>query len=197
MTEIWKRTGVSTKELFEVYKNEGGKLPYMKYKKIIELFHKKVTDKVVTIGYEFQLPYHSGLLKVVQLVRKYKVLENGNIKASPDWGTSNKLKAELIANGELPLEMYKNENKKIIGNNGGKPWIVYYTTTTYFSWVFVNHIFQKNWFEFTFQITDGNAEKLSAGINDNSYLLFKVRENNGSNKDLIQLRNTPKSSIDI
>lgn len=175
MATIRREGEMNLKDLYKIYIREGGVLSYNKYKEVIETFNKELIQKIIKTGYEFEAPYRCGIIKVIQLERRYSVTETGTIRGAIDWGESNKLKAVIIANGDLPLK----------GDNGGEPWLCYHTSATYFSWVWTAHINMKNCLRYTFDITTGNSRILSKSINDNSYLLFKLRKRNGTNKDCL------------
>lgn len=184
---IIKREGEKNlQDLYKVYVREGGILSYIKYKEVVSLFMKEIIEKIIKVGYEFSMPYHVGLIKVVQLERIITVKEDGKIRASIDWGESNKLKAKLIKEGKVPLEAYKDENgKKTGGHNNGVPWLCYFTSPTFFRWVWTAHVNQPNCLQYTFDITSTNASALSKSITDKSYILFKLRNRNGTNKDYL------------
>lgn len=185
MATIRREGEYNLQDLYKIYIREGGILSYNKYKEVVSSFMKKLIEKIIKTGYEFSMPYHCGLIKVIQLERKYSITERGTVRGAIDWGESNKLKAEIIERGEIPLVNHRDEDNNITGNNGGVEWLCYHTSTTYFSWIWTAHISMKNCLRYTFDITQTNSRKLSSSISDNSYLLFKLRKNNGTNKDYL------------
>lgn len=186
MATIRREGEMNLQDLYKIYTKEGGVLSYNKYKEVIIAFNKELINKIIKTGYIFVAPYKCGTIKVIQLERKFTIKEDGKIKGAVDWGASNKLKAEIIERGEIPYKAEKDSNNKIIGDNGGVEWMCYFTTPTYFSWAWTANINMKNCLEYTFDITDTNALTLSRSITDNSYLLFKLRKRNGTNKDYLR-----------
>lgn len=185
MATIRREGEMNLSDLYKVYKKDGGELPYNKYKEVMNVFVKNIMTKIMITGYRFSMPYHCGLMQVIQLERKVKIKDNGNIKGSVDWGESNKLKQKIIDDGGLPLKMFKDDKGNIVGDNGGQAWICYFTTPTYFKWAWTAHINMKNCLRYTFDVTRDNSNTLHENINDNSYILFKLRKNNGNNKDYL------------
>lgn len=173
-------------DLYKIYVREGGILSYLKYKEVMEMFMKEIIKKIVSTGFEFSMPYYCGLLRVQQIERKFSIKEDGTVKGAIDWGNSNKLKADIIERGELPLVVYKDDKGEKIGDNGGTAWLCYFTTSTYFCWTWVSHINMKNCLKYKFDITWSNSKILSSSINEDSNLLFKmINKDNGTNKDYI------------
>jgi hypothetical protein len=185
MATLRKEGELNLSDLYKEYVNNGGVLSYNKYKEVVTSFIKKILDKIITTGYEFDMPYKCGLLKVIQLERMVSTKEDGTLKGAIDWGNTNKLKAEIIERGEVPLIVYKDENGNKTGNNGGVPYLCYHTTKTYFRWMWTGNAGMHNFLKYTFDITKDNSLLLCKSINDNSYLLFKLRQRNGNNKDYL------------
>lgn len=185
MATIRKEGELNLSDLYKVYLKQGGLLSYNDYKKVVVAFIEEMMKKIITTGYRFSMPHYCGQLAVIQLERKYSIKENGNIRGAVDWKNSQRVKKEILERGGVPLVNEKDENNNIIGNNGGEEWMCYHTSPTYFSWAWTSHINMKNCLKYTFDITKYNSRNLSASINEDSYLLFKLRERNGTNKDYL------------
>lgn len=187
MATIRREGEMNLRDLYKIYtKEQGGILSYNKYKEVVESFMKEMMNKIIKTGWEFSMPHHCGLIKVVQLERVFSITDTGVIKGAIDWHSSNKLKAEMIERGELPLEVFKNELGVRTGDNGGSPWLCYFTSKTYFSWIWTAHINMRNCLRYKFDVTWTNSQLLSKSINEDSYLLFKLRKRDGSNKDYLR-----------
>lgn len=198
MATIRREGEKNLRDLYKIYTSEGGILSYNKYKEVIELFMKEIIQKIIKTGYEFSMPYRCGLIKVIQLARTVTIKEDGTIKGAVDWGESNKLKAEIIKRGDIPLSSVKDENGKTTKEtNGGVPWLCYYTSKTFFSWVWIAHVNMRNMLRYKFDVTYTNSCHLSASITDSSYLLFKLRKRDGNNTDYIRGILDTASTVEI
>jgi len=90
-----------------------------KYKDILSNFFKSVGVKLVE-GKKFNLNNSNGYLAIRRVERSF-------YKPRINWGASNKYKQKIIDEGGTPLS----------GDNGGKPWLVYFTDDEYFrlAWI--------------------------------------------------------------
>lgn len=174
---------INTKDLYKLYrKNSDGVLSYNEYKSIIAAFHKKISELIIQ-GALWEMPYFLGLQKVVLKKRKFTIKENGMVKGQINWGESNKRKANLIENQELPLAYYKDEEGNIIGDNGGKEWLVYHITPFYPLWIRVNNPFLKNSYKCKFSPTRHNEKTLAANIDENAEFIYHEAINNETHKN--------------
>jgi hypothetical protein len=163
---------INTEDLHRWYKKEGGKLGYEQFKSIIATFNYAVSQRV-NEGYLFVLPHHLGTIKVIENKRKVKLSKRGDgVVAAVDWGTSNKIKAEILSRGGLP---YREENG--VGN-GGEKWLVYHTSPVYYTIIRVVDLQLKNHSLYEFKPTWHNQRGLQKIIDENSSLLFKQGEVN-------------------
>lgn len=101
---IYKKTGDSIIEI----------MSHDKYRDIISNFFKAASTDLME-GKKLNLLNNSGYLFIKRIERSFK-------KPRVNWGESNKQKQEHIDNGDIPLK----------GNNGGKPWLIYFTDDEYF-----------------------------------------------------------------
>jgi hypothetical protein len=95
---------------------------------IIGLFNTKIIDKILT-GYIFHLGYSLSYIKIkakdVSTRKKKKV----------DWGTSNKLKKEILERGGIPFEVIeRTEDGKILTTNNGEHWLNYHNKQIEYLW---------------------------------------------------------------
>ena len=171
---------INTKYIYDKYVLKGGKMSYPAFKELLFAYNKAMIAECIATGNEWILRGNSGVIKVGKIKRKMKVSEYGTIKAAIDWNASNKLKREIIARGELPYEAIKDEIGNKIGDNGGVEWLVYFTSTYYYSWKYSPAIFLKNSFKYKFDMSWTNSRALSHSINDNSELLYKLVDKNES-----------------
>src|SRR5574343_247783 len=91
------------------------------FKETIYKFNNKISDEIIFKGYCFELGFRLGWIKIKKLdvsTRKKKKI---------NWGESNKLKAEILAKGGLPFKAYYDDNKTLIGDNGGEKWHIYHS----------------------------------------------------------------------
>lgn len=197
MGTLRKEGELNLNDLYKVYLKRGGLASYKEYKLVVETFMKEATNQIIKTGWIFSMPHYCGQLSVVQLERKFTVTDKGTIKGKIDFGASNKLKQEIIDRGELPLVNYKDNEGNIIGNNGGINWLCYQIDPTYFSWVWSTHINLKHGLDYKLYITKDNSLKLSKSITENSYLIFKLRQRNGTNKDYLRKILTARSAVEI
>lgn len=152
----------STKDFYSRYRKDTDKLiSYNTYKRVVYLWNQLIVKKIME-GFKFEAPHSMGIFEILRCDRNHSV-------KIPDWGASNKLKEEIIARGDIPLEYYKNEKGEITGDNGGANWIVYFTDDTYLKFNWYKTIATRcvsNSLYYKFQCTDGN-KKLIRKIKNN------------------------------
>lgn len=90
-------------------------ISYKKYSFILKRFNDLLIDKLIE-GYKFHPGFNIGAIYIKQKKQSDNAI---------NWKASNEKKAELIANGKLPLKKYKDDEGNIIGDNGGEEWIVF------------------------------------------------------------------------
>jgi hypothetical protein len=163
---------LNTAATYKSYKEAGGKLAYDVYKEIIFTFHKKMINACISTGNEWHLQSHLGRISIIRAKRKFTVLEDGSIRGSVDWGESNKKKKRILDSGQLPLEVYKDEKGNKVGDNGGVPWLCYFTDTYYYLWKYTPNLYLSNSLDYKFSMSWANTKKLSASINEDSPLLY-------------------------
>ncbi len=101
-------------------KNKKAALPYWMFKEVVSRVHKKASDSII-FGAMFNLQNNLGYLRIKKIKRNY-------LKAVPDWGASNKLKAQLVREGKTP------KNKE---NPQGEEWMVFFSDSWYLRWAWV------------------------------------------------------------
>jgi hypothetical protein len=120
--DFWGKRGYAIKNRY-IYKKAGDKVieitSHDKYRDIVENFFKAACTSLIE-GKKLNLMYNSGYLFIKRVERSFK-------HPSIDWGGSNKFKQQLIDEGRTPLQ----------GDNGGVPWLVYYTDDEYYrlAWI--------------------------------------------------------------
>jgi len=174
----------STNTLYKIYAENGGTLSYSVFYKLVNEYHKAMVDECIK-GYKWSLPFNLGLIKIVMSKRKYTVLPDGAIRGSVDWGKSNKLKAEILEKGQVPLKVFKDEEGNKIGDNGGVAWLCYFTDSFYYCWTHITNIYLMNATKYGFDFSWSNSRKLSASITKDSEFLYEKRKD-GSVKDYLK-----------
>lgn len=123
--------------------SEFSTINYKEFKVIIENMNKKVCIDIIE-GKSLKLGYNLGYIYIKEFKRKFKISENGKYNTRKNWGESKRRKKQLLSEGRLPIKYYKDETGKIVGNNGGEEWIIYYTEDNIlrFSWwkMIINNI---------------------------------------------------------
>lgn len=110
---------------------------YPLYKFIIAQQNKLNSSEILK-GETLNLGFRIGAIRI-QKKKRYKGDENvenfdpHNYKVV-NWGESNKFKAELIKRSILPYKAIKDVNGKIIGDNGGHKWLMYFTDDFSYWW---------------------------------------------------------------
>lgn len=162
---------LNTRYFYELYKQKGGVVSYQIFLKVMNLYHQKITDSCVKDGLGICLRSNVGFLGIHRYTRKPKVKENGKLSAYINWPESNKLKKKIIEEGNTPLIHYKDEEGKIIGDNGGVPWLCYYTTTSFLKWLYTPNMYLKGHLNVVFKISWSNSKKVPKYANeDNDFI---------------------------
>tara|TARA_R100001086_G_C11813313_1_gene252179 strand:- start:721 stop:1269 length:549 start_codon:yes stop_codon:yes gene_type:complete len=125
---------INNKQMYlEFLKEEGltkETLPYNKYTSVIKMHNIEVMRQLIEENKSYNMDFLLGSLMIIEKRRKIRISENGNHYTSINWPESNKKKKELLEQGRLPKEVYKDEHGKITGDNGGENWIIYSTSET-------------------------------------------------------------------
>lgn len=126
----------------EILKLKKRNQTYKVYKFIIGEFNKKTSIEILN-GESLNLGFRLGSIRI-QKKRRYKGDENvesfdpHNYKVV-NLGESNKFKQELIDKGFIPYKAIKDENGKVIGDNGGHKWLIYFTDDFSYWWYWNKH----------------------------------------------------------
>jgi hypothetical protein len=112
----------STKDSYKLFSfmHPDAKIPYWMYKEVISRVNKKASMSIIAGGM-FNLLSNLGYIRIKKIRRNY-------MKPVPDWGASNKLKAQVIAEGKTP----KDQN-----HPDGEEWMVFFTDPWYLRWAWV------------------------------------------------------------
>lgn len=111
----------STKDMYIYYKMKQPKgvkvVPYWMFKEVIGRFNKKCANSVI-FGQVLNFQSRLGYLLIKKIRRNYE-------KPVVDWGESKKMKAEIIASGQIPRD---DEHPD------GENWLNYYSDPWYLRW---------------------------------------------------------------
>ena len=103
-------------------------ISYRTFCDIIKTFNKKCTERIIEEDAVLDMGFDLGnIMKVEHKLMPRIGTTNGNLRASINWPASHQKKKDIIARGGTPLQMIKDENGKILGDNGGEEWMIYYT----------------------------------------------------------------------
>lgn len=98
------------------------------FKEIIYRFNTKISDEILK-GYIFRPGSGIGNTRIK------KVRTDNRKKKRVNWNESNKLKAQIIAEGNIPFKVTeRNEEGKPVTDNGGVKWLVYFNTSFDYLW---------------------------------------------------------------
>lgn len=143
----------------EFRKKSDLKISHGLYNHIIKRLHNKIIEKLLE-GHSVKLPYSLGVLVIKRSERNNPL---------PNWGESNKNKAELIAQGKLPLKVTKRDKD---GNpcedNGGERWVVYHNDPYYYELVWIKNTatkFVPNSKYYRMKTLDTMKDKISERMN--------------------------------
>lgn len=98
-------------DMYRTYVKENkleDKIDYSLYSKILNLFNKKISKKVMEESFEYMLPYRLGNLRIKKYKPSRKIDENGNLDykgLSPNWKATKEL---------WKKDEEAKENKKIV-----------------------------------------------------------------------------------
>lgn len=162
---------LNTKYFYKKYKEKGGILDYSIFFRIMDAYFQKATDIIVSEGIALNMRSNLGFLSIVSRERKVVLKDNGQLIGAINWDNSNKLKAQILKEGKVPLENYKDINGKIIGNNGGVPWLCYHTEPIYYQWSYTPNIYLKNCKKIKFEPSWTNKRKIGKLIDKDNEVL--------------------------
>jgi len=100
-------------------------LSYPIYTSIIKMHNKEVMKQIIIDNKYFNMGFQLGNIMAIERDNKIKTSKNGRLYTSINWFESNKKREELISKGVTPLKMEKDEQGKIISDNGGEEWLIY------------------------------------------------------------------------
>lgn len=150
-----------SRDIYKHYIECGGELPYTEFREIICTFNEDVIDQILD-GRELNMGKGLSRLSIMRIERDFK-------RPTIDWGSSNKLKEELLAEGE---ELFSKDN------SDGTKWFVYFTDDWYlrFYWE-KKRCSLKNRSAYRLDITFDNKNHLKRLIKKDSlaYLNFRTR----------------------
>lgn len=93
------------------------------FKTICYKFNNKISDEILYKGYTYHLGAGLGRIKIRKHITK---------KVRINWFESNKKRKEIEDRGGLPYAVtLRDENNKMLENNGGEFWYVYHPETDY------------------------------------------------------------------
>ncbi len=150
-----------SKDIYKHYAELGGDLPYKDFREIICAFNEEAMRQILD-GRELNMGKGLSRLSIMRIERDFKRLVI-------DWENSNKLKAELLAEGE---ELFSKDNPD------GVKWFVFFTDDWYlrFYWE-KKRCSLKNRSAYRLDITPNNKSRLKQLLKDDSfaYLNFRTR----------------------
>lgn len=122
MTKIIEPKTHTVADSYKLYKElkPESNIPYWMYKEVLSRVFKKVSNAVI-FGNTFNLQNSLGCIRIKKIKRNYK-------KLVPDWGASNKLKKELIAQGKIPKDQ---------DHPDGEEWMVFHSDPWYLRWAWI------------------------------------------------------------
>lgn len=176
---------------------------YNIFQKVIFKFNVKVSNLIVSQGYVLYLGSGLGHVRIKKVNCMFK--KNGDLKENKriDWNESNKKKAEIIARGGIPYKVMEREGDKIVKDNGGERWFVYFNYEWDYLWYWskgIRSVMNSSYYKFrptiynnTSRYKDnslGNVNKLKQLVTCNSPLLTNFSENI-SDFNATQLGRTP------
>ena len=101
-------------------------IPEKVFKQVLRAFNQGIVDAILKTGYEYTFGSSVGSLVVRGLPRGDKKVV--------DWGKSYVKKKEILANGSIPFKAVYDDKLNKIGDNGGIPWLVYFTNQLEYWW---------------------------------------------------------------
>jgi hypothetical protein len=142
------------------------------YDKIIKELNIGFMETVAREGGNMSLGELNGVIWIQRVERNVD-------KMIPDFPSSNAIKKQIIAKGGLPLEYYKDAEGKLTGeNNGGEPWLVYFTDRFYYAIKWSKHRFSTTSFKmFCFKPNKFTKRNTSKILNENPDRSILVHSN--------------------
>lgn len=156
-------------KIYSEGKEENWDIPLSLYKSVIRDFWKEISKAILKGG---SLSFGIGQFFIAENKRTIKLSKEGNIINNINWGASNKRKQELLNQGKIPFEATRDMFNEITGDNGGEPWLIYFTNDSFFSWVWNKNEYLKNFNHYKFRICKANRIALAKNINEDSSLLY-------------------------
>lgn len=185
IVEINKSINKLQKELNQI---EVDIIAYKVFKEITYKFNCKISDEIVYKGYALNLGYGLGHIRVKKINCFLNKDGSPRTKKRINWGESNKLKKEIIEKEGLPYKVTERNERKIIADNGGIPWFVYFNNEWDYLWYWYKGtcmILNTPYYKFrptTYNNTSrndglGNVNKLKQLVTAGSELLSNFTEN--------------------
>jgi nucleoside-triphosphatase THEP1 len=160
-----------------LYKIENKKQPYPIFADVLKMFNAEIGEQLKVNGYHLTIGGGLGSIQIVS------VFGNDGI----NWAESLKLKQQIIDEGKVPYQAYRDENGNITGDNGGLKWFVGYGNDYSYIWRWKRQRDLKNLKEiiyYRFSPTQDQYRSLYHIINANSLQHHKypcVRDGNTKN----------------
>lgn len=107
-----------------LYKIENTKQSYPIFADVLKIFNAEIGEQLKLNGYHFTIGGGLGSLQVVS------IFGNEGI----NWAESFKLKQQIIDEGKIPYQAFRDENGQIVGDNGGIKWFVGYGNDYSYLW---------------------------------------------------------------
>ncbi len=172
----------------EINQIEANMIGYIVFKEVTYKFNCKLSDEIVYKGYVLNIGYSLGHIRIKKINCFLNRDGSQRTKRRINWNESNKLKKEIELNGEVPYKVTKREGRKIIEDNGGIPWFVYFNNEWDYLWHWYKgtcSVLNTPYYKFRPTIYNnssrydgmGNVNKLSQLKTSNSPLLANFTEN--------------------
>jgi hypothetical protein len=101
------------------------------YKDILNTFNETISDEIVYKGYTFNLPFNLSDIKITKV-------DCSKYGKKIDWNATNKKKKEILDKGGILYKVTERDDKfKIIKDNGGEKYIVYFDKDFDYLWNWV------------------------------------------------------------
>jgi len=155
---------ITIKQIHKEYRKEGGDISWPTFKRILEEFNVGLSDLIVEKGHRFKVS-GIGTFRIARRKRR------GTSRV--DYNATRLKKKEILARGGTPYEVTeRDENGKILGDNGGERYLVTFTGEDYYFCWTVGHegLIRNNGHTYKFIPTrgkKGNKEKLSNFLREN------------------------------
>ncbi len=173
---------IDTKDIFKWFAEQHGRdvVPESLFREIIREFNQLNFKEITEKGGKIDMGFRNGFVQIIRCKRK---------GLSPDWGTSNKEKERLIAEGKTPIEYYRDDKGEVIGDNGGEKWVSYHISDYYFMALWSqygkNYSFKMKQLKFhTSRITSEGIAKWCKENNDKAILIHGLTSKRYDNNKL-------------